>query len=264
MKRSSRTSLICAATGAGLTLMLAGCGVLGTTAAPAKSSASHAKADASTAANAATDDLPSASDLYSRAQDVLEKTKTLTVRTHVTVDGETYTVTTRGSVAGTPVAKTYSHPTEGTEELRLIGKALYLKGDVDYWGPDYAGYSGRWTLSPDDEWAREAVSEMRMKSLIDELTDDDGPMAPMLADDAYVIEDNLDGRRMYCLHSADGQIRAWISKDGKNQLARIEGIVYEDGAKAAEEYSGYDGDYSDIVAPKTTLRTPPMDDSPAA
>lgn len=55
-------------------------------------------------------------------------------------------------------------------------------------------------------------------------------------------------------------LRAWIDPKS-NQIRKVEGYGTDGDGTGIDELSSYDGDYSDIVAPKTTLTRPPVEAS---
>lgn len=242
--------------------VLGGCSVAGKSVAPAKTTLNSSTTSTTPAATPSTDNLPTASVLISRAQDVLVRTKTLTIRTTITVPGgEMSTTTRRGRIIGTPQALTYTQLDYGTEELRLIGATLYVKGDATYWGEYATDYANRWTRSPDDEWTRTAIEDMAIVPHVDELLEEDSEIVQALTGKAAsVTMETLDGQRMYCVENENGVLRAWIDPKS-NQIRKVEGYGTDGDGTGIDELSGYDGDYSDIVAPKTTLTRPPVEAS---
>ncbi len=120
--------------------------------------------------------VPDAKTLADEARTAYRSAKSAHVHATIDEDGVTQTIDIRGTMDGTNQELSVTDPSGGDATLRTVDGKYYVKGNRDFWESaarssttTAALLAGKWVLAPHRMASSNAVSELTIRSLLDEM-----------------------------------------------------------------------------------------------
>lgn len=193
---------------------------------------------------------PAAKDVWNKTQDTLGTYKSLDLK----FDGEFNKMTdmdVKGDVDGEPQQITGT--TQGSKIGYLsTGGKTYIKADSAFWTKEghlpasmTSQVADKWFVSPSSGSSMKGVLSGMIASLRNDTESKD-----LLDGKATITSDTLDGKDVWKLTGSDKKASAWVSKDERHDLLKVEGpnTMGPAGTRMSMTIVSHDKDYG-LTAP---------------
>lgn len=183
----------------------------------------------------------SAREVFEKTQDRVETYSSVAFSGPMDFEGENADVSLEGTTDGKSSRADVDSVELGKFEVLKVNDSGYMKAPAAFWRKTGAGaasslVANKWIKLSADDAAAQDLQDISVKPLVESFTSDtDSESRQLLAPDAMLSTEKLDGKDVYRIESSDHKTVVWASQDGKYDLLKF--VTSEDGERTEVKVS---------------------------